>query len=107
MDTRERAQKLRRRLNEHALDVEPLAAEAADLFAEAGRDVHRRWLALELQGYGSAVDRAPLAAAYALHPPARPDEYALLPTHVVLDAEGTKLVDGREGVEWVAEKFGL
>ena len=61
MDIRERAQSLRRRLNEHALDIEPLAQEAALLFAGAGREVHRHWLALELQGYGSAVDRAPLA----------------------------------------------
>ncbi len=60
MDIRQPAQDLRRRLNEHALDIELLAGEAAQLFAAAGNDVHRRWLALELEGYGSAVDRAPL-----------------------------------------------
>ncbi len=59
-DIRERAQQLRRRLNEHTLDIEPLAEEAAQLFADAGRDVHQHWLTLELQGYGSAIDRAPL-----------------------------------------------
>src|SRR3954470_6476157 len=60
MDTRERAQNLRRRLNDAALDVEPLAREAADLFAAARHQVHHDWLMLELQGYGTAVDRAPL-----------------------------------------------
>jgi hypothetical protein len=60
MDIRQQAQNLRRRLNEQTLDIEALATEAAGLFAAAGHDVHRHWLALELQGYGSEVDRAPL-----------------------------------------------
>lgn len=60
VDIRQRAQHLRRRLNEHALDIEPLAEEAAKLFAEAGLGVHQHWLTLELSGYGSAIDRAPL-----------------------------------------------
>jgi predicted DsbA family dithiol-disulfide isomerase len=30
-----------------------------------------------------------------------------VPAFIVLDAEGSKLVDGREGQEWAAEKFKL
>lgn len=67
MELREQAQNLRRRLNEHTLDIEQAAQEAADLFAAAGREVHRRWLALELQGYGSAVDREPLGDVLRAH----------------------------------------
>src|SRR5690606_29172654 len=58
--TRNRAPDLRRRLNHHGVDLESLAREAATLFEVAGRPVAARWLTLELQGYGSAVDRAPL-----------------------------------------------
>jgi hypothetical protein len=81
MDTRERALNLRRRLNEHALDIEPLAQEAADIFAAAGRGVHRDWLGLELQGYGSAVDRAPLGEVLRAHE-LGPHEGARLVAHV-------------------------
>lgn len=52
---------MRRQLNEHALDIEPIAQQAAQLFSDAGAATHRRWLTYELQGYGAAVDRAPLA----------------------------------------------
>jgi hypothetical protein len=67
MGLRERTQDLRRRLNDLALDIEPLAWEAAHIFADAGYKVHRHWLELELSGYGSAVDRAPLEAVLDVH----------------------------------------
>lgn len=60
MENRNRAQDLRRRLNDHGIDLESLARAAATLFEVAGRPVAARWLTLELQGYGSAVDHAPL-----------------------------------------------
>ena len=81
MDIRQRAQDLRRRLNEHALDIEPLAWEAAQIFAAARHDVHQHWLTLELQGYGSAVDRAPLGEVLHAHQ-LGPHEGARLVAHV-------------------------
>jgi hypothetical protein len=60
MDNHEWAQSLRRRVNDHAIDTEVLAAEALALFEAAGSPVHARWLSLELQGFGTAVDHAAL-----------------------------------------------
>jgi hypothetical protein len=60
MDSQEWAQSLRRRINDHALDTELLAAEALALFEAAGSPIHKRWLWLELHGFGTAVDHAPL-----------------------------------------------
>jgi hypothetical protein len=67
MDFRDRARSLRRQLNDHALDIERLAQEADDIFAAAGKDAHCHWLRLELHGYGSAVDRAPLDEVLRAH----------------------------------------
>lgn len=60
MEQRELAQSLRRRLNDQAIDVEPLAAGTLDVFEVAGRAAHVRWLTLELQGYGAVGGRASL-----------------------------------------------
>ena len=62
MEQRERAQSLRRRLNDQAVDVERLARDALEAFESAGRPAHVRWLTLELQGYGVVAGRAPLDA---------------------------------------------
>jgi hypothetical protein len=62
MEQRELARRLRCRLNDQAVDIERLAAEALDTFEAAGRAEHVRWLTLELQGYGAVTGRAPLDA---------------------------------------------
>jgi hypothetical protein len=51
LDDRERARSLRRRLNDHSLDIETLVAEAATVFSFAGLHAQERWLGLELNGY--------------------------------------------------------
>lgn len=56
MDHREHAQSLRRRLNDHAVDIELLTAEASDLFRDAGLIAQERWTKLELNGYGEGAD---------------------------------------------------
>jgi len=60
MEPRELAQNLRRRLNDHTVDIELMAREALDVFAAAGSPARVRWLTLELDGYGTAVHRARL-----------------------------------------------
>ena len=54
LDNPERARSLRRRLNDHSVDVALLAAEAATVFEAAHMPVHVRWLGFELGGYSSA-----------------------------------------------------
>jgi hypothetical protein len=62
MEQRELAQSLRRRLNDHAVDVERLDREALDALESAGRAELVRWLTLELRGNGVVADGAPLDA---------------------------------------------
>jgi hypothetical protein len=55
-ENRDRARSLRQRLNDHALDIETLAAEAAAVFTSAGLPAQERWLGLELYGYTSSAE---------------------------------------------------
>lgn len=55
MRMHEHARELRRRLNDHSLDIEGLATQALDLFRAAKVDVLVHWLELELGGYGVAT----------------------------------------------------
>lgn len=50
--SRDDARRLRHRLNDHAADVEELAANAEILFGAAGDATRVRWLQLERGGYG-------------------------------------------------------
>jgi hypothetical protein len=56
LDNRERARSLRRRLNDHSIDIEMLAAEAATVFGSAGLRAQERWLGLELGGYTASAE---------------------------------------------------
>ena len=56
LDNREQARSLRRRLNDHSIDIELLAAEAATVFSSAGLRVQEQWLGLELHGYRASAE---------------------------------------------------
>lgn len=89
---RDRARSLRRRLNDHAVDIALLAAEAAVVFADAGSATHVRWLELELQGYGSLGSVSSLHEALGVPPDDR------LVVHVfAYRSQPGQIVEGTEG----------
>lgn len=62
-DNRERARSLRRRLNDHGVDLATLAEETAAVFDAAGMRAHVRWLELEQRGYTSSTEARSLHEA--------------------------------------------
>ncbi|MDB5213401.1 MAG: hypothetical protein JWO86_1328 [Myxococcaceae bacterium] len=55
LDNREHARSLRRRLNDHSIDIEVLALEAMHVFDSARLATQMHWLNLELLGYTSSA----------------------------------------------------
>jgi hypothetical protein len=68
VDTRARAQALRRRLNESDADLDALARQALDVFATANLHVQVRWLGYELGGYVEDGEAQPLHELLGLAP---------------------------------------
>jgi hypothetical protein len=66
LDNREHARSLRRRLNDHTVDLELLAQEAAVVFQNAGMAAHVRWLDFERQGYTWSAEARTLHEALGL-----------------------------------------
>jgi hypothetical protein len=56
VDNREHARSVRRRLNDHSIDIEVLALEAMQVFDAAHLAAQMRWLNFELTGYTAAAE---------------------------------------------------
>jgi len=68
IDVRERAESLRRRINDPTSAVELLAAEASSVFQDAHMEAQVRWLGFEINGYGEETSALSVAKALGVHP---------------------------------------
>jgi type III restriction enzyme len=100
VDSRARAQAIRRRLNDSDADVVALAGQAAGVFASVNLHVQARWLAYELKGYTAGGGPRPLHELLGLAP-----EHRLVTQVNAYRAQESLRREGDDGAAPVAHFF--